>query len=121
MVEIFFGSAPLTPLSHETCKSLYFYNTLYSYAGDGSCYSVIFHSYFLRVIFDHGLIGLAFLSISLFWFMSSKGFAFRDYLCVLGVIYVSALSVSSFNSVFTILSVILIMITRRAGYVRVNR
>jgi hypothetical protein len=101
-----FGEMPITPLSKTTCEALSFYNSLYSFSGDGSCYSVILHSYFFRVIFDHGIIGLAFLSFFVIYALSVRGYAIRHPLCVLGVLFTSALSVSSFNSVFAALSLL---------------
>jgi hypothetical protein len=53
-----FGSVPITPLSAETCRDLSFYEKLFSTAGDGSCYSVIYHAFVLRVLFDSGILGL---------------------------------------------------------------
>lgn len=94
------GSFPLTPLSPGSCGSLSFYAPLFSHSDPGVCYSVILHSYFLRAVFDHGLLGLALL-FTLLWFgLRRSGTGTRDALAVLALISVSGLSVSAFNNVF---------------------
>lgn len=92
------GSSAITPLNPISCHNLSYYQKLFSYSGDGSCYSVILHSYILRVVYDHGLIGLSF--ILLFVYKAMKSYPIKSYLTVMGVILISGLSVSSFNSIF---------------------
>ncbi len=58
-----------TPLLPASCADLSYYQTLFSYAGDGRCYSVILHSFIMRVIYDHGIIGFAFLIFCLFIYL----------------------------------------------------
>ncbi len=95
-----FGTAPVTPLSGTSCSLLGYYQTLFSYSGDGSCYSVILHSYIMRALFDHGLVGLAFLF--LFIYRALRGCEYSPFqaLCIIGIYFSSALSVSAMNSVF---------------------
>jgi hypothetical protein len=94
------GSFPLTPLSPGSCGSLSFYYQLFSHSDPGVCYSVILHSFFLRALFDHGLLGLALL-FTLLWFgLRRSGTGVRDAVGVLALISVSGLSVSAFNNVF---------------------
>ena len=102
-----FGSMPLTPLSSASCSSLAYYHDLFSFSGDGRCYSVILHSYFLRVIFDHGIIGLAFLLLFMMISLRKSGYAKNEVFVFLGIICSSALSVSAMNSVFVSLAIAL--------------
>lgn len=48
----------LKPISMESCYSLKFYSSLFSDINTFTCFSVIFHSFFLRVIYDFGFVGL---------------------------------------------------------------
>lgn len=105
----FTGNFPISPLSSESCKSVVFYSRLFSFSEDGSCYSVVLHSYFLRVVLDHGLLGLAFLFGFIFYAMRGSGYSRMDTFTVLGIISASALSVSAMNSVFVSLALAIIL------------
>jgi hypothetical protein len=94
------GAFPLTPLSPGSCGSLSFYDDLFSKTDPGICYSVIFHSFLMRAVFDHGLLGLVLLYGLLWLGLRRSGVAVRDAVALLGLITLSALSVSAFNSVF---------------------
>lgn len=111
-----FGSFPITPLSNEACYTLKDYSALYSYSGDGSCYSVILHSYFFRVIYDHGILGFAFILWFVFYAMTKKGYSKRDVLCVYSVLFSSALSVSSFNSIFSALVLSIVFSAKNGSF-----
>lgn len=113
-----FGSPAITPLSVESCQKLAYYSQLFSYSGDGSCYSVILHSYIFRVIFDHGLSGLLYLIVFVWWAIRRNGGRVRDVFCVLGVLMSSALSVSSFNSVFVAMSLGIVVSLRPSTSLR---
>lgn len=102
--DFFFGAKALTMLTNDTCYALRFYENLFSFEGDGSCYSVILHSFILRVIFDHGILGLFFVA-SFYWLLfKNNGVNSRINLCLIGVMFSSALSVSSFNNVYVALA-----------------
>ncbi len=107
------GSMPLTPLSSYSCQSLSYYADLFSFSGDGRCYSVILHSYFLRVLFDHGILGLAFLLAFMTVALSKSGYSRNEVMVFLGIVCSSALSVSAMNSVFVSLAIALAMGLRR--------
>lgn len=98
-----FGTAPLTALSPSSCAALSFWTNLFSFSGDGKCYSVILHSYVLRVIFDHGAIGFSLLLAAVNFLLKCCKYTTRDRVVVLGVLLASALSISSFNNVFAAL------------------
>ena len=102
--EYILGTLPLTPLSDYSCKALSAYSALYSYSGDDSCYSVILHSFILRVIFDHGIAGLLFIIAFVLQALKRSGHTPRQRLCIISIILISAASVSAFNSVFTALA-----------------
>ncbi|WP_461533208.1 hypothetical protein [Sinomicrobium sp.] len=113
--EILFGSSRITPLSAKGCGALAYYKDLFSYSGDGSCYSVIFHSYILRAVFDHGIIGLLLICAFVYYAVVLSGFKRKQALVVLGIALVNGLSVSSFNSVYFALGVSFFLILNRDG------
>ena len=84
------GSFPLTPLSPGSCGSLSFYDDLFSKTDPGVCYSVILHSFLMRAVFDHGLLGLVLLYGLLWLGLRRSGVAVRDALALLGLITLSA-------------------------------
>lgn len=103
------GTPRITSLSAGSCALLNFYSGLFSFSGDSTlCYSVILHSYILRVIFDHGLIGFVFLNAFLLYGIRKANGTLRDFLCVALVLIFSGLSVSSFNSIFSALAIALL-------------
>jgi hypothetical protein len=99
--EFLTGSLPLTPLSPGTCGSLDYWSVLFSRSDPGTCYSVILHSFFLRGVFDHGVIGLVLL-YGLVWIgLRRARVPVRDAVALLSLITISGFSVSAFNNVFT--------------------
>ncbi|MNF64647.1 hypothetical protein D3C84_463870 [compost metagenome] len=102
--DFFLGAGRLTPLTNSTCNGLSYYSTLLSFKGDGTCYSVIFHSYILRAIFDHGLILFSFLVSSIAYFLYTTGYSKPQILCILGILLITSLSVSSFNNAYVALA-----------------
>ncbi len=103
--EWLFGNSPITPLSIDTCNRLAFYESLLSSNQDGSCYSVIFHSFFLRVVFDFGLVGLAVAITSLIVIMTI-GKVNKSLIITLSLLtLVNGMSVSGQNNVYVILPI----------------
>ncbi|VUS60269.1 hypothetical protein SB6411_01851 [Klebsiella spallanzanii] len=102
--EFFTGSKALTPLLPESCAALSYYQTLFSFAGDGRCYSVILHSFVIRVIYDHGFIGFSFLILCLFMYLNKC--SFKERMAILLVLIATGLSVSSLNNVYVSLALI---------------
>ena len=98
--EFLTGSFPLTPLSPGSCGSLSFYTPLFSRTDPGICYSVILHSFVLRGIFDHGVLGVVLLYVLVWRGLRSSGVTLRDTVGLLALITVSGFSVSTFNNVF---------------------
>lgn len=107
--EILFGAKAITPLSPYTCNSLEYYNVLYSFSGDGSCYSVILHSFILRVLFDHGLLGLLFIFIFYSYFGYRAGIPKR-YILILNLVLLStSLSISAYNNPYSVLGIFILI------------
>lgn len=105
--DYFVGAPPLTPMSDFVCESLSYYKLLFSYKQDGSCYSVILHSFILRMLFDHGILGLVFLFTFVYRGLRVAGFALIDRLCFLSIIAVTSLSVSALNNAFVTLGLLI--------------
>jgi len=112
------GTEPLTPLTSDSCGSLAYYQTLFSSAGDGSCYSVILHAFAMRVVFDAGIIGLV-LAFGLAWYAMRKGgVATPVALCLLGIAASNSLSVSGLNNPYVILPILAAILISPATYGR---
>jgi hypothetical protein len=108
-----FGMPPGTPLSAYTCEALNYYVDLFSKSGNGDCYSVIFHSMIMRMIFDHGILGLLFVLFALFKILNISGLAKKSNNVILLILLVNGLSVSSFNSVFAALPVLILVLAHQ--------
>lgn len=104
-----FGQTFMEPLSYQACLQLYWYQTLFSDAIYGNCYSVILHSFVMRALYDHGILGLLFLFLSLwliFYIKFNKSFATAIVVCVI----VNGLSVAALNSVYIALPLVMIIL-----------
>jgi hypothetical protein len=97
------GAYPLTPLSSATCGELAFWRALFATLDGGTCYSVIFHAYALRAVFDHGVVGVLFLLWLLWLALRMGGVSARDRLALICLGVVNSLSVSAFNSEYLML------------------
>jgi len=100
-----FGTPVLTPLDNGVCGILSFYQSLFSHTGNGTCYSVIFHSYILRVLFDHGVIILLATFYITYALLKASGFPAKGSRVIVLIVFMSALSVSSLNNAYTILGI----------------
>lgn len=97
------GADRLTPLPAHVCSQLSYYRMLFSYESTTTCYSVILHSFNLRILYDHGILISALLLLTLVMLMRRA--PAPQIACVLGVILSSGLSVSSMNNVFTAMGI----------------
>ena len=95
-----FGNPTLTALSSAGCSALAQYDSLYSYSGDGSCYSVIFHSMIMRTLFDQGVLGLFVLYGFVIQLLIIRDLKCRAIITIVAVLGINGLSVSSMNSVY---------------------
>ena len=98
VLDFLVGSPRLTPLPPESCVLLSFYESLFSYSGDGRCYSVILHSFNLRVIYDHGLMVFA-VCLYAVW-IALRQLHIKARVCVTLVILLTGMSVSALNNVY---------------------
>lgn len=105
-LNIIFGQPRITPLPHEVCQTFLSYSNLFSNINDGTCYSVIWHTFIARILYDHGLIGFLFLIFSLFTFLRNLGYKREVIFTVIIIVFLNGLSVSSMNSVFFFLSML---------------
>lgn len=106
LTDFIFGAPRITPLPEAACAALSFYQKLFSYSGDGKCYSVIFHSFNLRVIYDHGIAGALFLYGAV-WAILYRH-SVRTKACVILVILATGMSISALNNVYAITPIALL-------------
>jgi hypothetical protein len=106
------GAPRITPLSESARNSLSFFEGLFSYSGNGDCYSVVFHSFLLRVIFDHGITGLVAIIFFTYRILIFSNIDKKIIWVTISIFILNGLSVSSFNSVFFPVSMIFLMGTK---------
>ncbi|HDS1210608.1 TPA: hypothetical protein QD007_001198 [Shewanella algae] len=104
-----FGAERISPLSPQACERLSFYKELFSYNNDGTCYSVILHSFVLRALYDHGLILFLGILYITYYMLRVAKYSKKESFVVTLVVLLNGLSVSSFNSYFFPLSMILFL------------
>ncbi|WP_442589224.1 hypothetical protein ACSBL2_24715 [Pedobacter sp. AW31-3R] len=105
------GAERITPLSAYSCRVMGYFVNLFSYAHDGSCYSVVLHSFLFRIIYDHGLLGLVFVVGSTWALMAKNKVAPKIILVFITIVLINGLSVSSFNNLFFAISMVFLMTT----------
>jgi hypothetical protein len=111
-IDYFIGANRITALSQETCNSLIWWDTLFSYSGNGTCYSVILHSFIFRVIFDHGFLGLFFMMYIIYRAITVSGFSSKNALTLTIIVLINGLSVSSFNSIYFIIGLVFFLVLK---------
>lgn len=114
------GSYPLTPLSTGACARLEYFESLFSYSSPGHCYSVILHSYLMRGIFDHGILGMIVLYAIVAYYLYVSSRSPRLTIAILLIATASGFSVSSFNNVFTVVMITLAMSVGHVGLTHVS-
>lgn len=112
LVNYLLGTMPITPLHPYSCDTLSYYDALNSFSGDGSCYPVILHSYILRVILVHGLIGLLALLIIYWSLLSYLRLSKIKIFTFVMIALCSAISVSSINSIYFTFGILFLMSTK---------
>lgn len=103
------GSERITPVSSSTAYSLGFYENLFSKENPVIAYSVIYHSFILRMIYDHGVILLIFMFYILYLIFNFKGYTKVNSLTFVLIFLLSGFSVSSLNSSLSAFSIVLIL------------
>lgn len=120
-LDFFTGAKSITPLSQLSCSKLTFYESLFSDYDSRLCFSVMFHSYFLRTIFDHGIIGVVFVFTLLFRVLKFSDYNTRLSIGLVFVFIINSLSVSSLNSSFAFLSMIILLLFNPKGIYETNK
>lgn len=104
-----FGTSAITPLSPDSAHFFNYYYLLFSDHEKGIAFSLLFHSFILRMIFDHGFLGLVFVVMSTWIIMKRAGLEKSELSAVISVLAVNSLSVSSLNSIYAILGVLILI------------
>lgn len=112
-LELLIGAPPLTALAPEICQRLEFYQPLFSSVDPNTCYPVILHSFWFRIILEHGIVFTSIFLILIFKVLLSKGFSVRISLYVLALLGINGLSVSSYNSSIIFMALIIISLMKR--------
>ena len=109
--EWIFGSLRITPISNDGCYALKFYQTLFADPINLSCYSVVFHSILLRILYDFGLIGLLMSFILIFSILRNE-IGKKLSITLLLVSLINGASVSGINNVYVMFPIFLAMIVK---------
>ncbi|EPF5080520.1 hypothetical protein ACSSTY_001000 [Vibrio cholerae] len=109
IIEYFWGTKPLTTLPPVVCSQLSYYDVLFSKNNDGTCYSVVLHSYLLRTFYDHGIVGIIFSFYALNRFLIRSNIEIRIRLATISIIFINGLSVSALNTVYCTLGLIILL------------
>jgi hypothetical protein len=96
LVNILIGHGLASELPVYTCMSMSYYSELI-HVNPAYCNSVIFHSFFMRVFYDTGLVG-TFLLLFIWFFALIKIFDNKQALTIFGVLGIASLSVSGFGN-----------------------
>jgi len=104
-----FGTWPITPLSKFGCDQMLFYDRLFSRFDPELCYSPVFHSMLLRIIYDHGIIGLFFAYGLVYYALYRSGVKKQSAYMIIVTLLINGLSVSSINSPYVVLPLLLII------------
>lgn len=101
------GTMPLTPLSPEGCSRLSYWTSLTFNTDLNQCYSVILHSFGLRVIFDAGITGaiIAF-AVPVFACIAARVQP-EIWVTLIAIAATNALSVSSLNNPYMAMPIVL--------------
>jgi hypothetical protein len=109
--EFLFGTDPITPLKDASCHRLRHFEGKFASDGSGKCYAVILHSFFMRLFFNHGVIGLFVTMASLYSIIRSR-FDTHFTLGIMFFVCTSSLSVSGMSNVFIVFSLCLLFISK---------
>ena len=104
------GNPPLTPLYEQSCTQLSFYKDLFGRGDPTVCYPVILHSFWLRVILEHGFLFIGLIFTIFIMLFSFKGYDKGFTLFLFAIVAINGLSVSAFNSSFVSLGLLLILL-----------
>ncbi|MGJ8693619.1 MAG: hypothetical protein ACSHW0_14220 [Thalassotalea sp.] len=108
-IEWLVGNPSITPLSEAGAGRLSYYHLLFSDYEEGIAFSLLLHSFILRMIFDHGFIGLLFVFYSVWFVLKTSGLNRSEILSVGAVLTINSISVSSLNSVYALWGVLFVL------------
>lgn len=109
ILEVLFGHARITPLLPSSCKSLQFFQGLFSFSNDGTCYSPVLHTFILRTLFDHGIVGFLSVIMATHFLLKKAGYSLKVCLVFNIVMLLNSMSVSGYNSGFFALAMLLFL------------
>lgn len=107
----FLGNERISFVSSESTNILSYYKSLFSFTNPNKAFSVIYHSFILRLIYDHGLLGLLVVIYALLKILKGTFLKRYEIFAFVFVILINGLSVSSFNNVFFALSMVLFLVS----------
>jgi hypothetical protein len=105
------GAERITALSPDSCSYMNYFKMMFSYKQDGTCYSVVLHSFIFRVLFDHGILGFAALMYSVYLLLIKSRVRKDITLVFIAIVLINGVSVSSFNNLFFAISMVFLMTT----------
>ena len=111
LLEWLFGTVPITPLSDESCARLSYFKLLFSSVDGETCYSVIFHAFLLRVVFDAGIVGLVIAFGVTILCLRKAGVTTALTICLVGIAGTNSLSVSGLNNPYVALPLLIAIAT----------
>lgn len=94
------GVKPLSPLSPSSCHQLSYYQTLFSAQENGQCYATVLHSYFLRSLHDHGIVGSVVPFFAIFYFLGGGKFSRGERWTLLSIGFLCGFSVAGIGANF---------------------
>ncbi|MBE1523762.1 hypothetical protein [Nesterenkonia lutea] len=109
--ERLYGTPPITPLSAGACEELAYYERLFSTAGDGRCYSVILHSFAMRLYYDGGVLALLLAVIVPIVVMHMSRVSWALIIALMAIATINSLSVSGLNNPYVALPILLAVLT----------
>lgn len=124
LYDYLFGADIITPLSDRSCLTLSYYSSLFSDNNQNTCFSVVLHSFDLRFIFDHGVLGLLILLIIFYRLLVTRGYGAKFSLYIIFIALLNGASVSSFNNIFFAVAFLMIMLASdsiiKSQYIAIN-
>jgi hypothetical protein len=107
-----FGNYTIEPLSNSACTTLNYYQLLVTDYIYGTCFSVILHSFVLRVLWDFGFAGLLLSFLAIYFRINAVLPKPLPQILTL-LAFINALSVSGPNNVYVIFPILLAIITKQ--------
>ena len=105
------GAERITPLNGYSCGMMNYFKIMFSFSGDGSCYSVVLHSFIFRALYDHGVLGFLFIILATYLLLIKSKVRKDISIVFLIIVFINGLSVSSFNNLFFAISMVFLMST----------